>query len=144
MTHSLESKYGQKLFKKLHPLFDVVLSILIIFMIIGLFITIGYEVYHMYENFYHNQIDQSIHKGLFIFILVEMYQVLALYLRDKEIKIIVIINIALVSIMRELIFEMSDMQWEKGLVFIGILTVLGTLYFFDRRFVEKSNAHISI
>ena len=98
----------------------------------------------MYDSFYHSQIDQSIHKGLFIFILVEMYQVLAFYLRDKEIKVSVIISIALVSVIRELIFEMSEIQWEKGLIYIGILTVLGTLYFFDRRTNEKKNGYISI
>lgn len=144
MTQSLESKYGQKLFLKLHPLFDIALSVLIILIIIGLFITIGYEIFHMYQNFYHTQIEQSIHKGLFIFILIEMYQVLAFYLRDKEIKVSVIISIALVSIIRELIFEMSELEWQKGLIFIGVLTILGSLYFLDRRFTTNRGKYIGI
>lgn len=99
--------------------------------------SIGYEVIILHRDFYRNNLSTGIHKGPFIFILIVICQDVALYLKDSEI-VSIIIGFALIFIIWELIFEMSDTQLKKGFVFTGILTALGTVYFFDRRLIEKN------
>ncbi len=65
---------------------------------------------------------------LFVTLLVEMYRLLVVYLRAHRVAVDVVVEIALVSALREVVLRgITDLAWEQLLLITVVVLALGAL-----------------
>lgn len=135
-------KFDNDCFKKggwFSNFFGNLFKILIIVLIIGLLIIILRELYTLFNFVFISPIDILINKILFIFILIELFTILIGYLRTEFIKVERIIEVGIISLVRDIIFHFSDIDNGKLYGISAILLVFGIIFFIEKYYSKERN-----
>lgn len=133
-------KGHEKLEKKLFRGLDAALHVLIILLILALFIVIAYELYLIFMvDIPSLGVKATIDGILFTLILVELFTILYSYLEKHYIKVERVIEVAIISIVREIIFKLFEMDDSKIYAVSALLVSLGVLFFIEKHYSGKRN-----
>ena len=118
-----------------------VLNVLIFLLIVSLIILILRELYvlFVYELFKNGNVKEIVDLILFVFILIELFTVLISYLKKGYIKVERIIEVGIISIVRDLIFHIETALPQKLYSSAAILLVFGAIFFIEKRFSRQRN-----
>lgn len=127
--------------KKVLYLLDLSIHILIFLLIIALFVTIIYELFSIFfVNIPRADIHTIVDSILFALILVELFTILYTYLKKHFIKLTRVIEVGIISIVREIIFKIFDIPTVKIYSLSALLFVLGAIYFIARYLSMKDES----
>jgi uncharacterized membrane protein (DUF373 family) len=76
---------------------------------------------------------------VFILILTELYRTLIFYLREHRVAVGLVVEAAIVSILRDLMLTMPHSHWSMNLSISGLLLVLGMMLALDRWLTRTRN-----
>ena len=134
----MNSKLHDKTEEKILPLMDYALHILIFILIVALFIAI---LISLFDLFFVQVADGNLHliinDILFVFILVELFTILNQYLTKHTIRVERIVEVGIISIIREIIFIAFEIEVAKVYAISVLLLSLGGLFFIEKYFGSK-------
>jgi uncharacterized membrane protein (DUF373 family) len=120
--------------------FSSVFNILIYFLIIALLIIIIKELYYLFAStIWNGDVKIAIDMILFIFILIEIFTILIAYLKTEFIKVERIVEVGIISLVRDLIFHATTMEPTRTYGLSAILLVFGLLFFIEKYFSKERN-----
>lgn len=120
---------------------DKALNITIFLLIFSLLFLITKELYVLIflKLFQNGEIGQIVDLILFIFILIELFTILVSYLKKGYIKVERIVEVGIISIVRDIIFHVDTIETTKIYSISAVLLVLGGLFFIEKRFSKDRN-----
>jgi uncharacterized membrane protein (DUF373 family) len=124
--------------KKITKTLDIALHAMIITLILALFLTILYKLYFIF--FVHmpiGDISLVVDNILFALILVELFTILYSYLTEHYIKVERVIEVGIISIVREIIFKLFELDVDKIYSVAVILVALGALLFIEKNYTIR-------
>lgn len=130
--------------KKALKIFSLTLDILTFLLIISLLIMILKQIINLFlETLWTSDIKSKIDTVLFSLILVELFTILFYYLKEHRVRVDRIIEVGIISLVRDIIFKIFDLDNGKLYAMALILFVLGVLFFiekyYSKNFTEKEN-----
>ena len=121
--------------KKVLRFFEVSLHFLLFLLIIALLIIIVKELYILlFKEIFNLHTTTVMDSILFIFILIELFTILYAYLRKGYIKVERIVEVGIISLVRDAIFHVNDMPYQNVYAFSLLLLVLGAIFFIEKFF----------
>jgi uncharacterized membrane protein (DUF373 family) len=109
-------------------------------LMIGVLVVIIRQLYHLFTtDLFSAEIKSAVDNGLFILILLELFVVLLFYLRNHHIKVERVVEVGIISVVRELIFHALDMEVLRLFALSGVLLVLGLLFFIEKHFRDRES-----
>ena len=121
--------------------FSIIFNILIYFLILAVLIVIVKELYFLFSgSIWDGEIKLIIDKILFIFILIEIFTILIAYLKTEHVKVERIVEVGIISLVRELIFYINSMEPNRAYAFASILLVFGILFFIEKYFSNNNES----
>jgi len=120
--------------EKLLKSFKGVFNLLVVLLIFGLLAIILRELYSLFGDIFSAKISVLINSVLFIFILVELFTILLAYLRSGEIKVEKIVEVGIISIVRDSIFHIFETEPARIYGISALLLVFGLIFFIERKF----------
>jgi uncharacterized membrane protein (DUF373 family) len=128
-----------RLFRNLDNVQDWLVFLLCVVLIIEMVLLVVQIFMSLQINPDFKQITSD---SLFIFILVELFRLLAVYLEKHHISIVVAVEVTVVSVLREVIVEgLLHMNWIQVLVICAFLLSVSVLLFVGAR-IESGNVEI--
>ncbi|MCU0538160.1 MAG: phosphate-starvation-inducible PsiE family protein [Hydrococcus sp. Prado102] len=125
-----------RLFRNLDNVQDWLVFLLCIVLIIEMVLLVVQIFMSLQINPDFKQITSD---SLFIFILVELFRLLAVYLEKHHISIVVAVEVTVVSVLREVIVEgLLHMNWVQVLVICAFLLAASVLLFIGAK-IESEN-----
>jgi uncharacterized membrane protein (DUF373 family) len=125
-----------RLFRNLDNVQDWLVFLLCVVLIIEMVLLVVQIFMSLQINPDFKQITSD---SLFIFILVELFRLLAVYLEKHHISIVVAVEVTVVSVLREVIVEgLLHMNWVQVLVICAFLLAASVLLFIGAR-IESGN-----
>jgi len=116
------------------------LNVLIMLIIIALIVTIFYKLYLLFfKEIASGNIQSIIDNILFTLILVELFTILYSYLQKHYIKVERIIEVAIISIVRESLFRVYDLDAGKIYALAVLLVAFGVLFFIEKYYSHMRN-----
>ncbi len=74
---------------------------------------------------------------IYIFVLVELFRLLIYYLEEQRIHLSTIVEVTIVSVLREVIMEgILTVSWEKVVALCGLLLTLGAIMYVHHQMVK--------
>lgn len=125
--------------EKLLKSFKGIFNLLVILLIIGLLIIILRELYNLFTGVFSAKISVIINGVLFIFILIELFTILTSYLQFEHIKVERIVEVGIISIVRDTIFHAFELEPAKMYGLSALLLVFGVLFFVEKKFSHTRN-----
>ncbi len=106
-------------------------DLIVIILCMGLFAIMVIELWEIFRELIHPlDYKQVTAKILFVLILVELFRLLILYLEQHSIAVGVAVEVAIVSILREVIVQgVLEISWIQVASICGLLLILGGLLF---------------
>ncbi|HKL23913.1 MAG TPA: phosphate-starvation-inducible PsiE family protein [Candidatus Nanoarchaeia archaeon] len=117
--------------------FRGVFNLLVILLIMGLLLIILRELYSLFENIFSAEISVIINAILFIFILIELFTILTSYLRFGTIKVERVVEVGIISIVRDSIFHVFELDAPKMYGISALLLVFGLIFFVEKKFSKN-------
>jgi uncharacterized membrane protein (DUF373 family) len=109
-------------------------------LIISLIIIILKELYKLFfKDLFFSDLNIIIHSVLFIFILIEMFTILISYLHKGYIKVERIVEVGIISIVREIIFNVLNVEIARLYALAALLLALGCLFYIEKHFSAVRN-----
>lgn len=125
-----------RLFRNLDNVQDWLVFLLCVVLIIEMVLLVVQIFMSLQINPDFKQITSD---SLFIFILVELFRLLAVYLEKHHISIVVAVEVTVVSVLREVIVEgLLHMNWIQVLVICAFLLSVSVLLFIGAK-IESGN-----
>lgn len=119
--------------KKLMWIFEKGLQLVLYLLIIIIFIIIIRQFYLLLGVHLFSDIKTSIDIVLFIFILIELIIILFEYITKGNIKVENIVEVGIISVVREVMFHSLDMDPFRMLSFAAILLVFGGIFYIEKK-----------
>ncbi len=130
----------ERMEKRLFRTLDAALHVLIILLMLALFIVIAYELYLVFVvEIPSLGVNATIDGILFTLILVELFTILYAYLDKHYIKVERVIEVAIISIVREIIFKVFTMEDSKIYAVAALLLALGVLFLIEKHYSRQRN-----
>ncbi len=118
--------------------FSKVIDVLVIVLLVGVLVVIIRQLYTLFrEDLFSAEVKHAIDNGLFVLILLELVVILLFYLRDHHVKVERVVELGIISIIREIIFHFFDLEVMRLLALGGILLVLGALFYVEKMFSQR-------
>ena len=135
-----DNKFDHAMNTKFLPFLKYTLNILIIVVIIALLVTIVYKLFLLFttdivSKDLHNILDNI----LFTLILIELFTILYAYFQKHYVKVERIVEIGIISIVREVIFQVYDLDSGKIYAISALLIALGLLFFIEKYYSKNRN-----
>ena len=129
-----------KLINNLLPILKLVSNIIIILLIIALTATILYKLYILFfidivTGDFHNIINDL----LLTLILIELYTILYSYLQKYYIKVERVIELGVISIIREMLFKVQEFEITRIYAIAVLLLSFGVLFFIEKYYSKSRN-----
>ena len=118
---------------------DSAFHLVVILLIVALFATIIYEIYVIFVTIAGGDITHTIDGILFAFILVELFTILYTYLVKHYIKVERVIEVGIISIVREIIFKHLEMGTDMVYATATLLIALGVLFLIEKHYSKERN-----
>ncbi|MFP4523904.1 MAG: phosphate-starvation-inducible PsiE family protein [Candidatus Woesearchaeota archaeon] len=125
--------------EKVLKTFKGIFNLLVILLIIGLLIIILRELYNLFTGVFSAEISAIINGVLFIFILIELFTILTSYLQYEHIKVERVVEVGIISIVRDTIFHAFELEPTKMYGLSALLLVFGVLFFVEKKFSHTRN-----
>lgn len=124
----LEANYigrtTRDLFEFLEDFIVLILSILLFFLSIVAILDIGYSIFSQKSSFI-----ELIPKFLYIFILIELFRLMIVYLTERRIDTSMVVKTTFIAILREVIIKAPHLKFEDYIGISILIAVLGVLYY---------------
>ena len=108
---------------------DAFQDLIVIFLCVGMFCVMVIQLWELFSSLLHRvDFRQVTSQILFLLILVELFRLLVAYLQEHSVSVGVAVEIAIVSVLREVIVRGAlDISWVQLLATCGLLLILGLL-----------------
>lgn len=124
--------------KKVLSILDFTLHILSLFLILALVIVILRELSVLFlVDILKADVQTIVDNILFILILVELFTILYAYLKKHYIKVERVVEVGIISIVREVIFKIFDIEVTKIYALSAILLVMGGIFFIEKKYSKE-------
>lgn len=124
--------------KKALKIFSLTLDILTFLLIVALLIMIFKQIIGLFlETLWISDIKYKIDAVLFALILVELFTILFYYLKEHRVRVDRIIEVGIISLVRDIIFKIFDLDNGKLYAMALILLVLGVLFFIEKYYAKN-------
>ena len=135
-----EQKVHKFIDDKLLGILDIVLHILLFLLIVALLVAILFELKTLFfVHLFNGNISVIIDHILFAFILVELFTILYSYLKKHYIKVERVVEVGIISLVRDLIFTVTEIESTKIYAISVTLLVLGGIFFVEKHFAKDRN-----
>ena len=125
---------------KLLGALDVILHLIIFLLIIATLGTIFIEMYKLFVvELITGNVRVIIEHILFTFILIELFTILHSYLIKHYIKVERIIEVGIISVVREIVFQVFEIEVSRIYALAVLLIALGALFFIEKHFSKERN-----
>ena len=125
---------------KLLPVLKTIGNIIIIILIFALFVTILYKLYNLFFVDLINGSFQSIIDDLLLtLILIELFTILYSYLLKHYIKVERVIELGIISLVREMLFKLNEFETSKIYAVAALLVSLGIIFFIEKYWSRTRN-----
>lgn len=125
--------------EKFVKFFKGIFNFLILLLIAGVLVIILRELYSLFSGILSSEINVMINNILFIFILIELFTILLSYLRFQHIKVERVIEVGIISVVRDSIFHVFESEPSKMYGISALLLVFGLIFFIEKKFSGKTN-----
>lgn len=127
------TKWSLKWFGRL---FDVIITLLMV----ALVTTIGAKLFVLFTNdLWVGGVQLVITEILFVLILVELFTILTSYLESGKIKVQRIVEVGIISIIREVMFVVFEISAMQIFALSGLLLVFALLFAVERYFATQED-----
>ena len=127
------------MFRNLDAFQDILVLLLAVVLVIEMVLLLG----HLFVSLRVNPDFKIITSdSLFLLILVELFRLLAVYLKNHRIYVGVAVEVTVVSVLREIIVEgIIHITWELVLAICAFLLAMGALLFISYKFEPQDTEH---
>lgn len=126
--------------KKILPIFKQTANIITTILMIVLVLTIAYKLYMLlFVDFFGGDFPSVINDLLLILILMELFTILYSYLKKQYIKVERVIELGVISIVRELLFRIDHYSHSKIYAISVLLVALGIIFFIEKYYSTTRN-----
>jgi uncharacterized membrane protein (DUF373 family) len=111
-------------------------------------IVMAYVVYMLYTltlmMFHGVNVDDALHQLLLIIILLEIFELLSLYIKEHHVSMRRVVELGVVAMVRKLIItsDYSSLGWTTLIGIAALIFVLGWIYVQERRRVSEEERFI--
>lgn len=124
--------------RKMLKFFSLVVDVLIFLLIVALLFMIIRQIFILFSGpIWALEIKEKIDTMLFALILVELFTILFFYLKEHRIKVDRIIEVGIISLVRDVIFKVYETEVNRLFAMAAILVVLGALFFIEKYFAKS-------
>jgi uncharacterized membrane protein (DUF373 family) len=128
------------LIDKLLPFIKLAANIIIIFLILALFITIVYKLCILFAvDLVHGDFQNIINDLLLLLILIELFTILYSYLSKHYIKVERVIELGIISLVREMLFKVNEFESSKIYAVAALLISFGIIFFIEKYWSKTRN-----
>ena len=127
------------MFRNLDAFQDLLVLLLAVVLVIEMVLLLG----HLFVSLRVNPDFKIITSdSLFLLILVELFRLLAVYLKNHRIYVGVAVEVTVVSVLREIIVEgIIHITWELVLAICAFLLAMGALLFISYKYEPQDTEH---
>lgn len=126
--------------QKLLPTIKVISNIIIILLILALVITILYKLYILFfVDLISGDFQSIINDLLLILILIELFTIMYSYLQRHYIKVERVVELGMISIVREMLFKIETFEANKIYAVAVLLIAFGGLFFIEKYYSKTRN-----
>lgn len=124
--------------KKMLTFFSLIVDVLTFLLIVALLFMIVRQIILLFGGpIWALEIKDKIDTMLFALILVELFTILFFYLKEHKIKVDRIIEVGIISLIRDVIFKVYETEVARLFAMAAILVVLGALFFIEKYFAKS-------
>ena len=129
----------RSMFRNLDAFQDLLVLLLAVVLVIEMVLLLG----HLFASLRVNPDFKVITSdSLFLLILVELFRLLAVYLKNHRIYVGVAVEVTVVSVLREIIVEgIIHIHWGLVLAICAFLLAMGVLLFISYKFEPQDTEH---
>ncbi len=134
-----------KIHKKLGDLLEFLEDIIVLILLLLLFLLSIYALFDIYVSLTHVKIKvyDIIPKFIYLFILIELFRLTIVYLKERRIDTSLIVKTTLIAVLREIIIKAPHFQpWDY--VGIGFLTLILALMYYVPKYIFVSEAEFEL
>jgi uncharacterized membrane protein (DUF373 family) len=131
-----ESKFVNRVL----PILKTISNIIIILLIIALLVTIVYKLFILYfYDIASGNFQNIINDLLLLIILIELFTILYSYLQKYYIKVERVIELGMISIIREMLFKVQEFEIGRIMAVAVLLVSFGILFFIEKYYSKSRN-----
>lgn len=94
-------------------------------------------VINAFEALFHQNFDVAIQDSLFVLILLEMFYVVRSFMRYGSLNVSLIVNVGIIASIKEMIFQLDNLNMQMAIAFGVIFVTLGLTYFMEQYYYRK-------
>ncbi len=122
------------------PILKSVSNVIIILLIVALVVTIVYKLYALFfVDMMSGNFQNVINDLLLTIILIELFTILYSYLVKYYIKVERVIELGIISIIREMLFKIQEFEANKIYAVAVLLVSFGLLFFIEKYYSKSRN-----
>ncbi|HYD03619.1 MAG TPA: phosphate-starvation-inducible PsiE family protein [Alphaproteobacteria bacterium] len=126
--------------KKILEFLETTGNVIILALIVALVIAMGYKLYTIFFiDFFQGEFSTFIDNMLLILIMMELFSLLYVYLLNHHIKVERVIELGIISIVREMLFKVHEFESGKIYAVSVLLVALGLIFFIERYWSNNRN-----
>jgi uncharacterized membrane protein (DUF373 family) len=148
MARYSKTSINEKRFQEENPLFvektlpyiKYASNIIIMLLILALFITIIYKLYILFAvDILTGDFQNIINDLLLLLILIELFTILYSYLSKHYIKVERVIELGIISLVREMLFKVNEFESSKIYSVAALLVSFGIIFFIEKYWSKTRN-----
>lgn len=125
---------------KVLPILKASGHIVILLLILALFVTIAYELYLIFfVEIATGNFTGLVKNLLFTLILIELLTILYSYLKKGYIKVERVIELGIISLVREMLFKVEEFDSGKIYAIAALLISFGAIFFIEKYWSKTRN-----
>lgn len=131
---------GSALLNHAMPFLKLISNIAIILLIIALIITIFFKLYVLFfADIASGNFQNIINDLLLTIILIELFTILYSYLQKYYIKVERVIELGIISIIREILFKVQEFEISRIYAIAVLLVSFGVLFIIEKYYSKSRN-----
>jgi uncharacterized membrane protein (DUF373 family) len=135
--HTTENK---DFIAKIIPYLKQVANIIIVILMLALIVTIVYKLYILFfVDIAIGNFDGIINDLLLTLIFIELFTILYSYLEKHYIKVERVIELGIISVVREIIFKVNEIQANKIYAIAVLLVSFGLIFYIEKYWSKTRN-----
>ena len=140
ISHADSIDENPEFVKKILPILKYASNIIIVLLIIALVITIGYKLYILFFiDLIGGDFNSIINDLLLTLIFIELFTILYSYLQKHYIKVERVVELGMISIIREMLFKVEIFEANKIYAVAVLLIAFGAVFFIEKYYSKMRN-----
>ncbi len=126
--------------QKILPILKIMSNMIILLLIIALFFTIMYKLYVLFfVDLFKGDFQSIVNDLLLTLILIELFTILYSYLVKHYIKVERVIELGIISLVREMLFKINEFDSNKIYAVAVLLVSFGIIFFIEKYWSKTRN-----